>query len=432
MLRRNAIAAQACLYLAGLSLLLQFSTPPLTDRIERIRAFTRDEEFDYVSWIAEAAWKKVEAASVGLPDTMRAERQAAALADYLSTTQRRMELELSLEGILALPPTAADEAAASRVRGELARVESRQKVLTPIAESVLQQQLTDVLADFDLTLFGQPLPAVLYQTTRAPLALIVSPRHRIEQAANISLQADLTLDATARLERQVDQNLDVSSLVVPVGGVGVYPTMVIQSTDVRWLAETVAHEWTHNYLTLRPLGALYDASSELRTMNETTAAIVGTEVAGLYMDRFHHEPAGAAERAEATIQPARNPRRQVRLAPPSFDFRAEMHETRIHTDRLLAEGRIEVAEAYMEARRLFFVENGFPLRKLNQAYFAFYGAYGDIPGGAAGEDPVGAAVRELRAMSDSLASFLNRMSWLTSFQQLEAAIIDARVETGVQ
>ncbi len=74
-----------------------------------------------------------------------------------------------------------------------------------------------------------------------------------------------------------------------------------------------------------------------------------------------------------------------------------MRITRVTVDELLAEGKIEEAEAYMEARRVFFWENGYLIRKINQAYFAFYGAYADQPGGEAGEDPVGAAVRELRA-----------------------------------
>ncbi len=50
-------------------------------------------------------------------------------------------------------------------------------------------------------------------------------------------------------------------------------------------------------------------------------------------------------------------------------------------DELLAAGKIEEAEAYMEARRQVFWDNGYAIRKLNQAYFAFYGAYADVPGG---------------------------------------------------
>ncbi len=107
---------------------------------------------------------------------------------------------------------------------------------------------------------------------------------------------------------------------------------------------------------------------------------------------------------------------------PPFDFRAEMYETRVTTDRLLQEGKIEEAEAYMEMRRRFLWENGYPIRRLNQAYFAFHGAYADLPGGAAGEDPVGPAVRRLREQSRSLAEFVKRIAWVTSFEALTRII----------
>jgi len=108
--------------------------------------------------------------------------------------------------------------------------------------------------------------------------------------------------------------------------------------------------------------------------------------------------------------------------PPPFDFRAEMRTTRVRADDLLAAGKIDEAEAYMEARRQFFWDNGYAIRKLNQAYFAFFGAYADVPGGAAGEDPVGPAVRALRAQSASLEDFLNAISWMNSFEDLLKAI----------
>ena len=99
-----------------------------------------------------------------------------------------------------------------------------------------------------------------------------------------------------------------------------------------------------------------------------------------------------------------------------------MRDTRVTVDQLLAEGKIEAAEQYMEQRREVFWENGYRIRKLNQAYFAFHGAYADEPGGAAGEDPVGAAVRDLRANSPTLSAFLNRISWMYSFDQLERTV----------
>jgi hypothetical protein len=76
----------------------------------------------------------------------------------------------------------------------------------------------------------------------------------------------------------------------------------------------------------------------------------------------------------------------------------------------------------MEERRLVFLQNGYLLRKINQAYFAFHGAYADSPGGAAGEDPVGPAVRTLREQSESLADFVNTISWMWKFEQLQKAV----------
>jgi hypothetical protein len=90
---------------------------------------------------------------------------------------------------------------------------------------------------------------------------------------------------------------------------------------------------------------------------------------------------------------------------------------------MLEQGKIEQAESYMEARREYFWENGYLLRKINQAYFAFYGSYNDTPGGgAAGDDPIGPAVQNLRSQSSSLKAFIDKMKRLTSFEELLTAV----------
>ena len=101
-----------------------------------------------------------------------------------------------------------------------------------------------------------------------------------------------------------------------------------------------------------------------------------------------------------------------------FNFNREMHLTRVTVDMLLANGNIDKAEEYLDQRRQFFWENGYRIRRLNQAYFAFHGSYADSPYSAAGKDPVGAAVRTLRERSRSLGDFLSRISRLSSYDQL--------------
>lgn len=402
--------------------LFTYSNPPLTDRIERVRAFTREREFNYISWTLEAARVKLQAASIGLPHILDRAGQKRAVMDYLQITQRALELEYALEQAYADAAVVEKEKATEGLRLELRSVLDRQRSLTPFAESVLQEQISVVLSELGLTVLGQPLPSVFFHSTPLPYALIVSPREKIEQIANISVDTDITVDEQAALEGRVDQGLEVSSLVVPIGGVGVYPTMVQQTTNLSWMINTISHEWIHNYLTLRPLGIYYVDSPELRTMNETTASIAGDEIGNLVMERYYPELVYVVNNPSQLISDGFDHPEPGDFLRPVFDFRAEMHETRVTVDSLLEEGNIEQAEAYMESRRSIFLKNGFLLRKINQAYFAFYGAYADVPGGAAGEDPVGPAVRSLRAQSDSLAEFLHTISWMTSFEQLEQAV----------
>jgi hypothetical protein len=83
----------------------------------------------------------------------------------------------------------------------------------------------------------------------------------------------------------------------------------------------------------------------------------------------------------------------------------------------------------MEMRRAMFVENGYRIRKLNQAYFAFYGSYADQPG-ATGADPIGPALRELRFYSPSLQDYIHLVRGLTSFNEVQAALDDLRARSG--
>ena len=399
-----------------MAVLLGSSSMPPGDTYDRARAFTRSIEFDYVSWTLEALGIKTGQIALGTIDYLSPDKQHQVVTDYLDLVAQIQRSEAQLNDIYANPKISDPQSASTSLRDQLQALYKRRGLLQPVAEAVVQEQVSEVAASLGLTLGGQPVPPVLFHSTPLPLALIISPRDKIRQVADISLLPDLSVDQQAALEERVDKALNVSSLVVPVGGVGLYPTMVQQTTNLNWLFEVVAHEWTHNFLTLRPLGISYMNSSQLRTMNETTASIAGKEIGQAVIERYYPElvpPEPAPGDANAPVQ---------QPAAPVFDFNAEMRTTRVNVDKMLADGKIDQAEQYMDARRVFFWDNGYHIRKLNQAYFAFYGAYADQPGGAAGEDPVGAAVRALRSESSDLATFLNRISWMWSFKQLQQAV----------
>ena len=404
--------------LLGLAiLLLGTSAIPPGDRVEQVRAYTRDIEFDYITWTFNALGIKLSQVALQSTSYLPNQKEPEIVLEYIDLIAQIQRDEAQLNSIYADPNVSDPATASADLRSELDELYRRREVLAPVAESILQDQISQIVAELGLSAAGQPVPPVLYHSTPLPPALIISPRDFIRQEANISLTPELTLEQRVALEETVDEGLDVSSLIVGIGGVGLYPTMVMQTSDLNWLSEVVAHEWVHNFLTLRPLGLNYLTSPELRTMNETAASIAGIEIGRALVDRYYPHLAPPLVPDTPPADENRTP-----AEPPPFDFRAEMRETRVTVDQLLADGQVEEAEAYMEMRRAYLWENGYRIRKLNQAYFAFYGAYADQPGGAAGEDPVGEAVRQLRANSPSLAAFLKTISWMSSFEQLQRAV----------
>lgn len=414
--------SQTLLLVVLVALLMGRDAPRALKPGDQVRMYTRGIEYDFAGWTLNAAWIKLEQIALGTPGYFPRAEQKRIVSEYLLATQRILSAERELNILYGDPSLQDRDAAMERLRAELDELYRRQRALAPLAEAVLQEQVSAVLAEQGLTTGGQPVPPVLYHVSPLPLALVLSPRDVIRYETLISLTGELTVDEQIALEEKVMAGLNLSALVVPVGGMGAYPTMVMETTDLRWLVSTVAHEWIHNFLTLRPLGMNYNQSSELRTMNETAASLAGDEIGALVLARYYPETIASAPTRTQTIGLPAGRADPHDLPVPPFDFRAEMRLTRVTADELLAQGKIEEAEAYLEMRRQFFWERGYRIRRLNQAYFAFHGAYADLPGGAAGEDPVGPAVRALRARSRSLAEFLHRIARMSSFDDLLAAL----------
>ncbi|HNT53549.1 MAG TPA: hypothetical protein PKG95_02490 [Anaerolineaceae bacterium] len=390
---------------------------------EPLRRLTRPYEFDFSIWMADAFKIKFAQLALAAPHHLSEAEQTALVKSYLVKVGELKKLKADITWLYSSPAVADPVSAARPLIDDQLALQAELKQLGPLAESILQSQLNAVLLEAGLN----PIPPPLYHVTDLPYALIISPREVIRQDYDISLLPDMTMEEITVLEETIERELNVSALIEPVGGIGVYPTMVMATSSITWLPEVVAHEWTHNYLTLHPLGMGYFSSGEMRTINETTASIAGVELSRALLARYY--PADLPPEPQptpATTATVESPTKPA--AEPVFSFQLEMHLTRVEVDRLLAAGQIEAAEAYMEERRLFLAEHGYNLRRLNQAYFAFHGAYaggtGDSAYGAQGQDPVGPAVREFRDQAASLAEFLQKIAWISSFDDLKEAITD--------
>lgn len=357
--------------------------------------------------------------------------------DYLARAAELDRLGRELTRLAAAGEDVQTQVALQAQSDELAALQS---AAAPAVEELLQSQVAYELGQMGLDRRGLLFPPVLFTFDRSPKKLVVSPRERIQTLYSAMLDADMPLADMRAAEARIAASTGRSAYVSPTGGLGAYPAIVVDRAPLDWILETVAHEWVHNYLTLYPLGLCYTCSSDLTTINETVAEIVGVEIGRATLQRFYPPEAGAPpapaaadaaqiaaeiaeERVDAPPMPA--PAAAVsfsdRLRGPevSFDFNAEMRATRLMVDWLLDAGRVDDAEAYMNARRRVFVRNGYPLRVLNQAYFAFHGSYGVS---AASTSPLGPKLERLRSLTHDAPTFLVAVRDITSPDALDAVL----------
>lgn len=414
--RRDASRVALLLLLLGG---LRFDVPVSTDRLAMLDRLLAGKTFDLITWTVEAAAVKIGQELTPAQQGMSEAERARFVRDFLARTAEAHRLDAEIERVY-LDPTVADPAAASatlRTRRDRARIDlsARQS----LAEAIIQEQIESVLREEGFALGGQVLPPLRFRMTRLPQVLILSRRDRIERIDQRELDAGLGVDQFDAIEHAAEARFDVSALATAIGGLGAYPTMLPESASLQYTIDTATHEWLHNYLVwcLAPVAVNYGTDPASRVINETTAVIVQREVGRRVAQRYYPDVARFGT-AEATLAADTAPDQAV-----AFDFNAEMRQTRLRVDALLVEGRISDAERYMEQRRAIFVANGYAIRRLNQAWFAFHGAYNAEPGGAAaaGRDPIGPAVQDLRQRSRSLGDFIRAIAGVRTLADVEAS-----------
>lgn len=402
------------------SIILVRSTIPCGDEIEQIRVLTREKEFNFVDWTINAWGIKSMQVSLGFEKFIESENENELVIEYLEQVVLVQRMNNNLELIYSDPLIEDPDKTSKGLLESIETEQTRLDDLSILVETILQDQVAETLVELDLDFAGEIIPPVAYHVSDLPLAIVVSPRDEIRRITDISLETGLTTKDKIELEDSIIEGLNLSALVVPIGGLSAYPTMVMQTSDLSWLVEAIGHEWVHNYLAFQPLGLNYGTSSELRSINETTASLAGTEISHALLAKYYPDFLPDP----MVISPSSNEDLPV-VEPQTFNFREEMRVTRVAVDSFLDQGLIEEAENYMEQRRQFFWDNGYLIRKINQAYFSFYGAYNDQPGGgASGDDPVGPAVRLLREQSESLSAFLKKIGRVNSFSSLQNLLND--------
>ncbi len=401
-----------------LLIILRYSSVPLGDQWTAVALVVKDAQFDYLGWEAGALAAKLHEFLYGTAPFMDEAARSDIVRAYMRDLAAARRLEGEIERVYIDPNTPDPDTATADLRAERDALRADLAARQTLAEAILEGQVAAVLIDEGFGLpGGQLFPPIAMRFTRVPNLLIVSPRDQIRFDISINLY-ELPIEDKEALEAQIDEQFDVSSLIVPLGGIALYPAMILETTSIPYAVEVFAHEWLHHYLFFFPLGLNYDFAGETRIINETTANLFGKAITPLVLRRYYPELAPPDQPgAPAPSQPI-DPQP---VDPDAFDYGREMNETRITVDDLLAQGRIDDAEAYMEERRALFVANGYGMRRLNQAFFAFYGGYQSGAPGEGGRDPIGPAVATLRDASPSLVEWIGVMRWITTRDDLLAA-----------
>jgi len=363
--------------------------------------------FNFVKWELEAIPHEVGQWLSG--DNEVSADQTDTVIEYFSLVEQIKSLESEI---------AADEASdIAELEVELNRLLEQRTALADKVERIIACQIKEVLAEQGIfhpvdkyIRLKVNFPPLNFRLEKLPYLLVISPRDRIDSIREIVLKQDLTLEEMESIEEQVD-GMGVSSLVVGIGGAGAtYPTLVTNSAGLQFTINAAVEEWLHQYLAFKPLGFLYildllgiSRNYEIATMNETLAGIVSDEIGAIVCEKYYPDYGNSAQQEQES----------------GFDFNREMREIRRAVDEYLAQGEIEQAEEFMEQKRQYLVSMGYYIRKLNQAYFAFHGAYADSPTSIS---PIGVELRELREQNVSLRDFLNTVAAMTSRQDIIASI----------
>ena len=392
---------------------LSGSCTPAPGFDNRLKSIVKPHRFSIAKWEFRTLPYEVNQWIFGGPEKI--DDEVGIVTEYFLYVERIKTLKSEIEAINA----GKGQGDLASLEAELNKLQEQRAALDGIVERILGKQIKEILAQqgiFNPILKSRVnFPPLIFKMEKPPRLLVVSPRERIESIRRIPLQPGVNLEEMEAIEAEVDK-LGVSSLVVGLGGFAAYPSLVTNDASLQFVIDTVTEEWLHQYLAFTPLGIRYlldvagvSRNYEIATINETLAGIVSKEIGAIVCGEYY---------AECESQPKQ-------VAKPEFDFTREMREIRRAVDQYLARGEIEQAEEFMEQKRQYLASKGYYIRKLNQAYFAFYGTYADSPTSIS---PIGVEMKELRHQSASLKDFIDTVAVMTSRQDLKAALKSGELE----
>jgi len=289
----------------------------------------------------------------------------------------------------------------SEIREHTKMLKSKRDSARLIAEYSIEEEITNKLKSLGLkNNMGFVFPPVDIRLQRIPKVLVTSPRSEIRMLDSVLINPEISLKERDEIETILFEAYGRSALVDDLSGVATYPLLVDDQQNLRRILQTSVHEWFHAYFFFKPLGWNYWDSREMITLNETVCTLLGEEIGDqIYFDLYQTDEHGLID---------------SKLNYDNEQLFTIMRSTRIEVDDLLSKGEIDSAEKLMKETWWKLRLGGYRIRKLNQAYFAFRGRYGNSP---ASISNIGDQVNMLRSNSIELKSFVSTVSEISDYNE---------------
>jgi len=289
---------------------------------------------------------------------------------------------------------------------------------TDVVEEFIESTLSTVISNQNIDLIlGMQFPPIDIRLIDLPKLLVISPRNKIQRIDDILIKTEIRFNDVSYIEEKILYEENLSAIVLDIGGIATYPSSIPNTKNLKEVFIISGHEWMHHYLFFTKLGQNMFNSEEMRILNETLASRVAEEL-WIYIDQYISE--------NYDLDLYSDNYDYINLNHDNlFNFKYEMNKTRVETELLLKNNKIIEAEKFMEKRRQVFVENGYNIRKLNQAYFAFYSSYADS---SASNTSIGDELDEFRKYYNSLESFILAIRSVSNYQEFKNKLYKLRID----
>ncbi len=174
----------------------------------RVSAFTREIEFDFIGWTSDALRLKLFEAALGTNRYLGDDDRKEFVLEYLELVQIFNARKEELEQIYADPNIGDPRAYSAALLKELDELYARRNETGPLAESILQSQISTIVSELGLCVGWAAVAACALSQHSTAVNFDYQPAGCDPARREHCPEGGLSIDQRIELEERVDQRLE--------------------------------------------------------------------------------------------------------------------------------------------------------------------------------------------------------------------------------